>query len=113
MRSGSIDGGRNKVTLGPLKRSDSVRSAATVQMGAVGGGASGAALLDGAMLLRKSKTELSIKTTKKKNTNSHGNGAITGEGRAAAVRETQISPSSPADPKLVPEGGEQSNCVLM
>lgn len=112
LRTGSIDGGRAQ----PLKRSDSVRSATTVHMGAVSGGGGGAGLgggqVDG-MLLRKSKTELSINMTKKKNNSSQGNGAIAGQGRSATLgRETMSNPSSPGDLKEV-TGAEQSNCVLM
>lgn len=87
---------------GPLKRSDSVRSAATIHMG--GGGSGGRAKENG--MLRKSKTELII--TPKKN-------VAVGEARESRVSKEipKSHPSATGDLKRNMVEGEQSNCVVM
>lgn len=67
----------------------------------------------GIMALRKSKTELSISMTKKKN-RVEGRDAVGGVGSATA-RESVSSPATPGDVSEIQAGSgtEQSNCVLM
>lgn len=96
---------------GPLKRADSVRSAASVQMQAVRGtglGQNGG--VEAAMLLRKSKTELNMSAGRKK---PQGTGSESAGEVKATVRETMSVPSTPGGEEKHGQGGDQTNCVLM
>lgn len=95
-RSGSVDG---ETTTVPFKRSDSVRSTASIPTGGLGGlgGLNGRPKENG--LLRKSKTELVLATNNK--ARQGGNKKETTSHEATSERELK---------KVVEE---QSNCVVM
>lgn len=99
---------KGRVPVGQFKRSDSVRSAGHNQMrqGTVGVGPSGPA-----MGMRKSKTELSINVTKKKNEPNR----VTGDGGAggAMMANVAIDTQSSSGDLIKGNGSEQSNCALM